>query len=266
MIKLIATDLDGTFLNDKKEKPADFDRVFNEMQARGIVFAVASGRDYHGASAYFDGYIDKMVFLTDNGATIYKDGQLLKSRTLSRENYVALLGQMDSMGVTDIMVCTATDTYIQTKSSPEYLDRMTRHYSPARVVEDLKMIEDVVKVSVVDNTATLIKPVYDSLIANFGDSMTIHMSGTRFLDVMDKSADKGIAVAELQAQLGVSRDETMVFGDYYNDGPLLESATYAFVMENAPEDLKAMYPYRADNCNNGGVTKAIKEYAFDKIK
>ena len=36
MIKLIATDLDGTFLDSKKNKPSDFPEVFKEIKRRGI--------------------------------------------------------------------------------------------------------------------------------------------------------------------------------------------------------------------------------------
>ena len=56
MIKLIATDLDGTFLDSKKNKPADFPEVFKEIKRRGITFAAASGRDYNGAAMYFKDY------------------------------------------------------------------------------------------------------------------------------------------------------------------------------------------------------------------
>ena len=73
MIKLIATDLDGTFLDSKKNKPADFPEVFKEIKRRGITFAAASGRDYNGAAMYFKDYIDDMYFICDNGASLYKN-------------------------------------------------------------------------------------------------------------------------------------------------------------------------------------------------
>lgn len=44
MIKLIASDMDGTLLNDRKELPGDFFEVFDELERRGIKFTVASGR------------------------------------------------------------------------------------------------------------------------------------------------------------------------------------------------------------------------------
>ena len=44
------------------------------------------------------------------------------------------------------------------------------------------------------------------------------------------------------------------------------SAEYAFIMDAAPRDLKEKYKYNGGDCNCGGVTKNIKEWAFDKIK
>ena len=45
-IKFIATDMDGTLLNDDKALPADFYAVFNQLDAKNILFAAASGRQY----------------------------------------------------------------------------------------------------------------------------------------------------------------------------------------------------------------------------
>ena len=65
--------------------------------------------------------------------------------------------------------------------------------------------------------------------------------------------------------LGVIKEETMAFGDFYNDEPLLKEAGMPFVMENAPDDLKEKYPYHADTNRNDGVTKAIKEWVLNKL-
>ena len=44
MIKLIASDMDGTLLNDKGELPTEFYEVFKELRKKNILFAAASGR------------------------------------------------------------------------------------------------------------------------------------------------------------------------------------------------------------------------------
>lgn len=270
MIKLIATDLDGTLLDSNKNKPADFAEVFREMRRRGIIFAAASGRDYHGAAMYFKDYIDDMYFICDNGASFYKNGRLLSARTMSREKYLALLKVLYGLGITDLLVCGVKGSYVGAKSSPEYLEKITHHYSPTETVEDLSKIDDdIFKVSVTDlkGDGGLKKDVYLPLLDIFNNNeFTVHISGRRFLDIMDFSADKGVGVRELQEHLGILPGETMVFGDYYNDEPLLQSADYAFIMDAAPADLKEKYKYSGGDCNAGGVTENIKKWAFDKIK
>ena len=53
MIKLIASDMDGTLLNDRKELPGDFFEVFDELERRGIKFTVASGRSFDAVAHLF---------------------------------------------------------------------------------------------------------------------------------------------------------------------------------------------------------------------
>ena len=44
MIKLIACDMDGTLLDSGKRLPADLFPTLDALRARGVSFAVASGR------------------------------------------------------------------------------------------------------------------------------------------------------------------------------------------------------------------------------
>lgn len=46
MIKLIATDLDGTLLDNNGELNEEFNHVFNELYKKGVTFMAASGRQY----------------------------------------------------------------------------------------------------------------------------------------------------------------------------------------------------------------------------
>ena len=69
MIKLIASDMDGTLLNDRKELPGDFFEVFDELERRGIKFTVASGRSFDAVAHLFpEEYRTRLDFICDNGA------------------------------------------------------------------------------------------------------------------------------------------------------------------------------------------------------
>ena len=54
MIKLIASDMDGTLLNDKDEIHEEFYQVFQELKKQNIIFAAASGRQYYNLAKRFE--------------------------------------------------------------------------------------------------------------------------------------------------------------------------------------------------------------------
>ena len=59
-IRLIAVDLDGTLLNDRKEVPPDFIPMVEALFPRGIRFVIASGRQYFNLAAMFSSIADKL--------------------------------------------------------------------------------------------------------------------------------------------------------------------------------------------------------------
>ena len=78
MIKLIASDMDGTLLNDKNEIHEEFYQVFQELKKQNIIFAAASGRQYYNLLERFKGIEDKMMFIAENGTfVVYKGKELV---------------------------------------------------------------------------------------------------------------------------------------------------------------------------------------------
>lgn len=265
MIKLIATDLDGTLINGiTRAVPQDLEEVWDRLNEKGIVFLAASGRDYNGAAQFFGPLADKMMFICDNGANIYDKGKLLETHNISREGVHTLLKMIDKIDNADPMLCGTKGTYV-TAGSPAFMEKMAKHYSPLTWVDSLYDIDDeIFKVSVYDATGDIKSHTYDPLAAQIGDDYTIHMSANIWVDIMDITADKGLAIKQVQSMLKVTKEETMAFGDFYNDIPLLDQAGYAFVMANGTDDMKAKYPYQAASNNEDGVTKAIKEWVLNK--
>ena len=89
------------------------------------------------------------------------------------------------------------------------------------------------------------------------------VSGPYWVDVMLKGVSKGTAVAFLQKKLGISREETMAFGDFYNDVEMLQQAEYSFVMENAEEKMKQYGNYTAPKNTDNGVMRMIQKFIFE---
>ena len=84
------------------------------------------------------------------------------------------------------------------------------------------------------------------------------MSGAHWVDVLSPTANKGRAIREVQKALGVTPDQTMVFGDFLNDLEMMDAATYSFAMANAHPLLKERASWVAPTNNANGVVRTIR--------
>ena len=91
MIKLIASDMDGTLLNDKNEIHEEFYKVFQELKKKNIIFAAASGRQYYNLAKRFEKIKDDMMFIAENGTFVVYKGEELLLNALDKETAIELI-------------------------------------------------------------------------------------------------------------------------------------------------------------------------------
>ena len=85
MIKLIASDLDGTLLNDDGQLHPDFNKVFEELKNKNVKFVAASGRQYANIVKTFNHIKDDIFFVSDNGTFMVCDGEETVISYINRE-------------------------------------------------------------------------------------------------------------------------------------------------------------------------------------
>ena len=106
MIRLIASDIDGTLLPyDETVMPQRLFPLIRRLRERNILFCPASGRQYHSMRTLFAPVADEMCFLCENGAVLYGPGTeegapLLSKTLLPRQEALAL-----SRAIMDIPGC-----------------------------------------------------------------------------------------------------------------------------------------------------------------
>ena len=81
MIKLVATDIDGTLIRESSSVlPEEIFDLIRELRKRDIYFAAASGRQYMGLKRLFAPVADQMLFISENGSNVvWKDEELYAS-------------------------------------------------------------------------------------------------------------------------------------------------------------------------------------------
>ena len=97
MIKLIATDMDGTLLNSKHEIDDSFYEVLPKLQEKGIKFTIASGRQYYSLLDTFEGISDNLLFIAENGTYVMYRGEEIMVNPLDKDLAHKLRGKKCSL-------------------------------------------------------------------------------------------------------------------------------------------------------------------------
>ena len=244
MIKLIASDLDGTLLDNNGNIPKEFGSIIEELNLKNIKFAIASGRNYRETVHRFEKYKNDIIFICDNGSSVYYRDECIYCNTLDKDTVDKLI----SIGF-----------YIEDESIANDIRNMCLNEDSVIVVDNLNNVKDLIfKVNIYDlvNTETNSYKEY----AKFKlDGIVVRPSGTNWLDIYNSSTNKGTAIDIIQKKFNIDKKETMVFGDYLNDLEMMSSAYHSYAMENAHDDLKKVARFRANKNTENGVVEKIKE-------
>ncbi|MEG0296695.1 MAG: Cof-type HAD-IIB family hydrolase [Clostridium sp.] len=261
MIKLIATDMDGTLLNEKGELPKEFFTVLDRLCEKGVKFVVGSGRSYYNLYDVFTPSSDKMSYICDNGAYVVEDKDHQRIEIIDKNIVHEIINVCSKIENISVTLCGLKGAY-HSPCAKEFTDEMYKYYTKRTIVDDLHVVEDdIFKIAVCDMSGSA-NNSYKVLGPKFGENFSVVVSGAVWLDVMNKGVNKGVALAKIQEDLNISYEETMIFGDFYNDVEMLKQGKYSFVMENANEDMKQYGNYIAKSNRENGVMKAIEEYVF----
>lgn len=259
MIKLIASDIDGTLVADGSSRvnPELFEVILRLKREKGIHFAAASGRQAPSIESTFAPIQKEIFYLAENGAYIGCYGRTLFLHPMDQELAVSLIREIQKTPDLDAMVSTARMSYIDNKN-PE-LHRLVRDGYRYQVepIEDVSAIrEPIIKIAAYRKTG--IQELADVFCGRFGERLKISISGREWLDFMTPGVNKGEAVKTLQESLGIAPEETMAFGDQMNDLEMLDRAYYSFAVGNARNEVKEAARFQADTNVKDGVLKILK--------
>lgn len=261
-IKFIASDMDGTLLDGKKKLPNDFYEVFDALHEKGIFFAAASGRQYFSLLKTFEPVTDKMIFIAENGTFVMYKGEELYSSVIPTHEIHTIIKSIKQIENSHIVLCGKKSAYIDTNDD-KALTEIKHYYHQVEQVTDLLAVKDeFIKIAVLnfEGTETNVFPIAEKL---FAKSHQVVVSAQIWLDFMNKEASKGTAIKHLQQLFGFSFEQSMSFGDYFNDVEMLKETYHSYTMENAHSDIKKLARFSAPSNDNQGVTAVIKAKVLD---
>lgn len=258
MIKLIVSDMDGTLLDDSGELNEELFNVLDKLLELDIMFAVASGRQYQQLVSNFKHYKNHIAYIAENGAFISANGDELYTSVLDKENVFGIVKDIEKLSDAYGVLCGRNSAYLNTNQEI-MLQEAKKYYYKYEIVRDLNKIDDdIFKISIYDLKGPE-NNSYKSLYSKWKDKFQLTISTPRWLDIYNRGTNKGKAIKLLQKKFKIKQEETMVFGDYYNDVDMFSYAFYSYAMENAPDDVKEKARFIAKRNSENGVIEVLKE-------
>ena len=100
---------------------------------------------------------------------------------------------------------------------------------------------------------------FRKLIEKWKGTVSIATAGKMWLDIYKPGVNKGTALKKLQEQLGITREETMAFGDQQNDIGMIREAQYSYAVENALPEVKREAAGVCGGWESLGVCRVLEE-------
>ncbi len=246
MIKLIASDLDGTLLlNHTQVLPEGTCELIRKLKERGILFVAASGRQYANLRRLFAPVQDDIAYICENGALVFYKGEKLHKEVMDWEMGQTIIRAIQEHETSEVLLSGENTSYLQPKKE-SYAHHMRYVVkNNVTIVNDiLHTDEEYFKISVYEQGG--IETTESYWKKRFGDQVACVTSGSVWLDLMPYGVHKGKALQVLIDKLGIKPEECMAFGDNYNDLEMLDLCGISFVMDSAREEIRKRYGYHAD--------------------
>jgi len=244
MIKLIASDLDGTLVSGNMSPlPEGFPEAVKQLKERGIIFAAASGRQYHNLRQLFEPVKDDIAYICENGALTIYQGEILHRVEIPPETVVPIIRRLEAEPGTEVLVSGTFYSYIRPKEPlfEEYIKGMKNQY---KIVPDLADIgEPIIKLALFEKEGTESRDRQAYWQSQFPPSVKVVTSGSLWLDFLFPDAHKGIGIQALAGHLGIRREEILSFGDNYNDVEMFHASGISVAVENARPGIRELCRY-----------------------
>ncbi|UBH13008.1 Cof-type HAD-IIB family hydrolase [Macrococcus armenti] len=289
MVKLIATDMDGTLLNSAHEISEENIKAIQYAQSKGVTVAIATGRAFYEANTPVKPTGLKVPFICLNGAEVRdEDFNIIYTSKLNNEQIKRITNILKQHDLY-YQVYTSARIYTEDKEKDLqiYID----------IAEKMGHTPDVEKIrrsiqKRIDNGSLKEVQSYDEIYERDGEivlkflafssdldkidaakealasynSLAVSSSSRGNIEITHNDAQKGIALQAICEQLNITMDEVMAIGDNLNDVSMLERAKYSFAMSNGAEEVKQVAKFIAGDNEESGVGRAIMQVMNGEIE
>lgn len=260
MIKAVAVDMDGTFLNKQNDydRPR-FEQLFNRMQEKGVRFIVASGNQYYQLRSFFSSY-QGITYVSENGALVFNDQGLQQERHFTKElteKIITFLVEGDHD--LEFVTCGIKSSYMLESASEDF-KKFARIYSYRleELADYAELPDDPIVKFALDVEVEKTYEIAEHLNKAFAGEITAVTSGHGSIDIIIPGVTKGRAIKNLLEEWGIEPNELAAFGDANNDLEMLALTEHSYAMKECSPDVLATAKKQAPSNNESGVLQVVE--------
>jgi len=266
-LEMVVTDLDGTLLNDDQQvQKQDLDTL-RKLGYHNILRVVATGRNLYSAMKKLDGDfpIDYLIFSSGAGILEWKDQKLIHSEYLPGNQVESIARKLIDYDI-DFMiheVIPENHKFVYHRSQQHNPDFERRYRLYQKFAEPLdpatENYQHACQILAIPGERT---ELHEQLIREIPGAKVIRTTSpldgiSMWIEIFPAGVSKGHGVKWLCQYTHTNPAKTLGIGNDYNDLDLLHFTHNSLVVDNAPEELKNLYP----SCNSNqdcGFTDAVK--------
>lgn len=275
--KLIAFDLDGTFLDRGKNIPPRNMDALAAAYGRGAYIVPATGRIYVGIPEPLKAAPFARYFVTINGALVYDamEDRAVYRAEISPEEALRFYEYMDSLGV--LYDCYQDGFGFMTESMLDSVDEYMTDKGVLRLIKTLREPVPELKRMIREKGKPLQKlqayfkdiPERDrqlKILPELFPGLLFSSSVSNNIEVNSAEAGKANGISALCSLLGLRPEDVIAFGDSTNDTDMLRFVGLGVAMGNALDEVKRAADVITSDNNSAGVADAIEKYVLSEEK
>lgn len=270
MYRLIASDMDETFLGRGHRMPPENLEAMARLRELGVLFVPCSGRPYPSIRSNFDSIDPQLLadgyVISFNGCCIHRvgDPDPLISIPLDRAMAETLYRNAREKRIPLHVYPVGGTIYIQDIPQEE-LDRIRDVAGMTPVDHDVDIMEligdePIAKILYMDPDLARVKRIAAETMPLLDpDKVSVTYSSNRYAEFVPAHTSKGTGLAHLAAHLGIDIAETIGMGDSANDLGMIYAAGMGVAVANATSDVKdAAGLVLESTCEDGALAEVVR--------
>jgi Cof subfamily protein (haloacid dehalogenase superfamily) len=261
----VLADVDGTLVTKDKELTPQAIQAVKDLHARGVVFAVTSGRPPRGMRMLVEPLAMTAPMAAFNGGLmVLPDMTVVDERPIPADVAPAVMDVIRAHSLYAWMY-RGTDWYVTDPGAPHAeQEARTVQFQPTVVPAYDSLVDRAIKIVGVSDDHDAVARCEAAVQHQFGAHVSAARSQPYYLDVTNPTANKGVVIERMSNHFNIPLEQIATLGDQPNDVLMFQRSGMSIAMGNASPEVQQQATYVTASYEDEGFAKAIQQFVLPR--